>query len=81
MERKSIEISNSTKQVKLPAIQNRKADSSRILSTTMPENSRIRPASLQRVENLEKKLFDKLDSYGHVVRKGGKKVSKKSTGG
>lgn len=81
MERKSIDINHSAKHIKLPVIQHRKIDSSRIMSSTMPENSRIRPASLQKVENLEKKLFDKLDSYDSVVRKGGKKASKKSTGG
>ena len=49
MERKSIDIISSSKQVKLPTIHHRKIDSSRIMSSTMPENSRIRPASLQKV--------------------------------
>ena len=43
----------------------------------MPENSRVRPSSLQKVDNLEKKLFEKLDSYENIVKKGSKRGSKK----
>lgn len=57
MERKSNEI-------KLPAIQLKGKEALKILSSTMPENgSKNRPASLNKVDDLEKKLFSKLDTY------------------
>lgn len=57
MERKNNEL-------KLPVIQPRTKDSSKVLSNTMPDNGiKMRPASLNKVEDLEKKLFSKLDAY------------------
>ena len=46
MERKNIEL-------KLPVIQNRNKDSSKILSNTLPDNmAKLRPSSLNKVEDL-----------------------------
>lgn len=57
MERKSNEI-------KLPVIQLKGKDALKVLSSTMPDNkNKNRPASLNKVEDLEKRLFSKLDAY------------------
>ena len=77
MERKSYDHEKTSHHLKLPAIQHRKGESSRILSSTMPDNSRIRPSSLQKVDDLEKKLFQQLDSYEGIMKKGNKRNSKK----
>lgn len=50
-----------------------------MLTSTLSENPRIRPSSLHKVEDLEKKLFDKLDSYDHIQRKNMKKSTKKKS--
>jgi hypothetical protein len=64
MERKNNEV-------KLPAIQSRVKDNSNVLSNTMPDNTaKTRPSSLNKVEDLEKKLFSKLDAYETFGRKG-----------
>lgn len=63
MERRNSDSEKRNSQIKLPAINHRKGDSSRVLSITMPDNCRVRPSSMHKVEDLEKKLFDKLDSY------------------
>ena len=64
-------------ELKLPAIQT-KTKESKLLSSTLPEShARLRPASLNKVEDLEKKLFSKLDAYEAVSRKGGSKRIKR----
>lgn len=63
MERRVSDTEKRGSQIKLPAIQHRKGESSRVLSNTMPDNCRIRPSSMHKVEDLEKKLFEKLESY------------------
>jgi hypothetical protein len=52
MERKSSDQEKGCHTIKLPAINHRKGDSSRILSSTMPENTRMRPSSLKKVDDL-----------------------------
>ena len=64
-------------ELKLPAIQS-KPKENKVLSSTLPDNhARLRPASLNKVEDLEKKLFSKLDAYEAVSRKGGSKRMKR----
>jgi hypothetical protein len=72
MERKNNEL-------KLPTIQTRGKDSSKVLSNTMPDNYvKTRPASLNKVDDLEKKLFSKLDAYEAVSKKStNKRMSRK----
>lgn len=79
--RKTIDLEKQNN-LKLPSIhQHPKPDTSRILSSTMPENGRGRPSSLRKVEDLERKLFDKIDSYETVARKGMKRQGKKRVEG
>lgn len=45
----------------------------------MPDNgTKLRPASLNKVDDLEKKLFSKLDAYEAVSKRGTKRASRKS---
>ena len=66
------------KEFKLPTIPTRSKGTSRVLSNTMPENmTKLRPSSLNKMEDLEKKLFNKLDAYESTSRKAiGKRMSK-----
>ena len=52
MERRASDSEKRNSQIKLPAINHRKGDSSRLLSNTMPDNCRVRPSSMHKVEDL-----------------------------
>lgn len=79
MERKQQENEKFSRPIKLPTINSKKGESSRVLTSTLSENPRIRPSSLHKVDDLEKKLFDKLDSYDHIQSKNMKKSTKKKS--
>jgi hypothetical protein len=69
-------------ELKLPAIQPKPKDTSKVLAATMPDNgTRLRPASLSKVDDLELKLFSKLEAYEAVGKKGpGRKARKGRVG-
>lgn len=61
----------------MPQIKKTHKESSILLSKTISDNNytpKLRPASSNKVEDLEKKLFNKLDAYENVGRK---KMTKK----
>lgn len=64
-----MKMERKTNDVRLPAIQIKSKDSSKALSNTMPEHANKFRASLNKVDNLEKNLFSKLDAYETAARK------------